>query len=38
MKTKTIRYLEEVGTARRITEAVSVLCNPTAKISLSELS
>lgn len=38
LKTKTIRYLDEDGTASRIAEAVSVLCNPTAKIPLSDLS
>ena len=38
MKTKTIRYLEQDETARSVAEAVSVLCNPTAKISLSALS
>ena len=38
MKTKTIRYLEQDGTARSVAEAVSVLCDPTAKIPLSDLS
>ena len=38
MKTKTIRYLEQGRTAMRVAEAVSVLCNPTTKTQLSDLS
>ena len=38
MKTNTIRYLEQDETTRSVAEAVSVLCNPTAKIPLSALS
>lgn len=37
IKTKTVRYLEQDKTARSIAEAVSVLCNPTAKIPISDL-
>ena len=38
MKAKTIRYLAQGRTERSVTEAVSVLCDPTTKIPLSALS
>ena len=38
IKTKTIQYLEQDRTEESVAEAVSHLCNPTAKIQLSDLS
>lgn len=38
MKAKTIRYLGQDGTVGRVAEAVSVLCNPTAGITISDVS
>lgn len=38
IRAKTIHYLEQDGTKRSVAEAISVLCNPSTEIPISDLS